>query len=191
MTVDYERQLRWPTDEETAANDGLNLAALREFATAVNNFKSKLAGPKVADLIQTGTPTFQSADSTVDETLIHQFAPRRVPHGFNRLHWQIGGYMNAAPGGQTCAITLYCGPKAYDGPTAPFDATFLGHDSASSAITLSSTTEEFPAGKTDLDIVRSPSGHVWLCVAATNSHATGGHYAFLTALAATCKVDVI
>jgi hypothetical protein len=184
MTVDYDRQVRPLTTDETGTDDALSVR-INELVWSLNNYKAHVGCPvPIPATVVPGT-NFQSDDAFSTERLIHVFAPVKIPDGYNRIYWQIGAYMNAA--GNTI-WRMYSVSQAYLGP-ATFDTTMLPAGYGVSSITVSSTTEVMPAGVKDLNLQRSAAGEAWLLLTAQNSSAAAGVYCYLTALCATAQID--
>lgn len=186
MTVDYSRQLRWLTAVETAADDAVT-PALREMAYAINNYKAHAGALKILDGVFPGAHV-QSADGLTGEIIELILAMRRIPDGYDRIHWNLCGKMNAAPSGQTCTWRLYSMSSPYPPHTTDVLDTTLLSVYSSSAITISSTSSQCPAGKTDLKLSRGSADGTYLMLTSQNSSSGSGHYSQLYSVSATAQV---
>lgn len=108
--IQYLRQYRPISAHETATNDALSTRAVQDLAWSINNAKAHAMAP---DIIQTAWPTGSLTHATTNEDVLHVFAPRGTPNGYN-LIWVTGcAVMNAA--NTHCNITLYMGRNGYAG----------------------------------------------------------------------------
>jgi hypothetical protein len=185
-----DRQVRVVTQGETANDDALSVAAVRELAWGMNNFKGLVSGQ---GLIASGSPLevthggtgWMSSNAGTAEMCHHIFAPRPLPFGYDKIHFRIGGYTGT---GTAVTWKLYASTRPYTGP-ATFDSSYLGPVwDVSTGITLTSSTHAVPAGVTDLEAVRNERGEVYLTL--TSENASAGETCTLTALCAFAKATV-
>jgi hypothetical protein len=181
MTVDLTRQVRTISTLETGENDPLSVR-VKELAWSINNFKAHVGAPTVIPAICFPGTTFQSDDNETDERIMAWLTPSFVPFGYTKLYWQLGTYVDAAG---TCTWRWYSVSAPYVGP-ADFDTSLLAAGYSVSSIATTSTTEEFPAGKTDLDIIRNNDAETWLILTAQCSSVS--IHGILTAMCMTGQV---
>ena len=151
MAVKIDRQCRVITTRETGEDDALTVAAVREFAWSLNNYKAHVSSQKLISIFAPEDAVWSSGVDSNSERLAHCFAPRWVPNGFNRIHLNLAGYVSGAG---NCTWRLYCGLQRYAGPLA-FDASYLGPVYDSTSIQFSGAAHAAPAATTDLVLIRS------------------------------------
>lgn len=183
MAAIYDRQYRPITNRESAVDDGCSVRAIRELADSINNYKAHVSGQKLISAIFP-RDSFQSDDNKSVERLIHSFAARWVPSGYNRLHWQIGGRQNQSA--TSCIWRLYCGTLLYKGP-ADFNTAFLGPIYTVDSLTINSTTHNLYVSLR-LNLIRNQQGFVYLTLTAQNNNLTAGNFSFLSTIDATAKI---
>lgn len=189
MTIVVDRQLRVLTEDETAADDALTVAAVRELAWGMNNFKALVSGQhlisQVSPAVNESSPyLWASAGTGTDEQLVHIFAPRHLPWGYDEIWFQVAGVLSATPTG-VVKWRLYASTVPYTGPVE-FSQAYLGSTwSWSSQISISSDTHECPAGVTDLVGLRNPRGDCFLTL--TSQRTDAGDEGYLTALMAVAR----
>jgi len=191
MTVVVDRQYRAVTDIETDTDDALTYAAVRELGWGMNNYKAWVSGQPLitsaSPIIDPGPYLWKAAGAaTTLEQVIHRFAPRPLPLGYDRIHFQIGGILG---GGATGAINfaLYASTRPYAGPQQ-LNTNFLGPVWDNTYITINDTSHQVPAGTTDLVAVRNEALEVYLTL--TSIRTVGTDSGYLTAIQATARTSL-
>lgn len=187
MAAEYDRQYRPITTEENQGDDALTVRALQEGATSANNYKAHFGPVLIPGAIYVGTTGFLSDEDESDERVIHMFAPREVPHGYNFIHWQVGGAMIAGSSGN-CAWRLYTSTEQYDGPVV-MDRSFLGDQWDVDSATLVGTADQEPAGSKSLIVVRNVDSLCYLTLTAQNTIKAGGEAGRLTGISANAYLE--
>ena len=192
MTTTVDRQCRVVTVAETAADDACTVAAVRELAWGMNNYKACVSGQHLVSSVSptVGTGTLWGIQGgTSGERLVHKFAPRILPWGYTEIWFQISGFYIPGIAAKTCSWRLYASTRPYSGGLA-FDSSQLGPVwDVSTAIVMSAIAPgESPAGVQDLEAVRNESGLVHLTLTAEwESGATDGDYSFLRSVLAVAR----
>ncbi len=79
MAVKIDRQCRVITTRETGEDDALTVAAVREFAWSLNNYKAHVSSQKLISIFAPEDAVWSSGVDSNSERLAHCFAPRWVP----------------------------------------------------------------------------------------------------------------
>ena len=194
MTTTVDRQCRIVTVAETAADDACAVAAVRELAWGMNNYKACVSGQKLIDstvpVLPVGgghlnpyTVWFSTPGSTAEQ-LVHRFAPRFLPWGYTEIWFQISGFMVVGALG-SCKWRLYASTRPYSGGLT-FDISHLGPVwDVSTWIPITSTAHQVPPGMQDLEAVRNESGLVHLTL--TSELTNGSEHCYLTSVNATAR----
>jgi len=170
MTITINRQMRVVTQAETLDDDALTVAAVRELAWAMNNFKAYVSGPVLISTFSPDGADVWAPTLATTEKLVHKFAPRPLPHGYDEIWFQIAGQMSAGDTGYG-SFRLYSSAAPYSGRET-FDQAHLGPPgtwAVSSWISITSTTHQAPAGNKDLVPVRNGKGETHLTLTCIGS----------------------
>lgn len=102
--------------ERTDTDCGVDVAAIRDVADAINNAKAHVMGPVWSSCwprtSSTGATGVRSAGSGTDEEVALRMAPIWVPVGLNKWHWSCGAVMDAGTAG-TMTVRLYVANQPY------------------------------------------------------------------------------
>ena len=112
MAVDYSEQYRPVSDEETAAEDGLSIRAVRDLEVSMNNYMRWVGLTKVIG--QPCLPHWQSEDTAdvAENLLVPPFPPFVVPDAADSLSVHIGCYQTATAGNEV-TFRLYATTSLY------------------------------------------------------------------------------
>jgi len=168
MTALYTQQHRVLTTRETSAKDPLSVRFCIDAERNLNNYKGHVGAHKI--ISEWGVPADKwiSADSVTTETVVHVFAPRYIPDGYQRLWWTLCGVRTTGAG--STVFRLYSSPVQYKGPAA-FDDSYLFQGWSVDDLTIDSATHQAPTSD-DLEIMRNASDDTWLILTAANSNNT-------------------
>lgn len=137
----------------------------RELEWAINNAKAFVLAPRRQ---LTFFPPLDSTWASLDERVMHVFAPMEFADGYTKIRWDIGHekFVGEGPGGSV-TWRLYCSWSLYRGPDI-FDASYLSPWYGSDSIVSDITAHTFD-GAEGLQVTKDASGLVWLVLTAQSS----------------------
>ena len=185
MAATYDSQYRPVSDEETAAEDGLSIRAVRDTEIAINNYMRYQGACKVIG--QPCIPHWGSEDTAdvAENLVVPPFPPFLVPPDADSLSVSLGCYQDPTNGNEV-TFRLYAATGLYQeaGIIMDTSALVLGYTS----VTLVCDTAALVANNTivhgqlsiPLGLEGGPVAIVYLILTAQNT--AGGERAYVTSI---------
>jgi hypothetical protein len=185
MTATYDEQYRPVSDEETAAEDGLSIRAVRDTEIAINNYMRFQGACKVIG--QPCIPHWGSEDTAdvAENLVVPPFPPFLVPPDADSLSVSLGCYQSATAGNEV-TFRLYAATSLYQEASIVVDTDAMSI--AKTSVTLVCDTAALVANNTivhgqlsiPLGLGGGPVPVVYLIL--TGQNTAGGERAYITSI---------